>query len=90
MRSEKEQTLSTSYSNNWIQVPVNQYKKLINEKENVMNVIPTAVNSYEILSNLQEMTDSNMTEINKKLGYDVGRNYLHVVPTGSIHSPTII
>jgi hypothetical protein len=73
MHNEKEQLLSTSYSNNWIQVPVNQYKKLRNVEENVMNLSAIAVNRYEILSNLKETTDSNMMEINK-LRYNARRN----------------
>jgi hypothetical protein len=85
---KKKKILSTSYSNNWIQVPVNQYKKLRNMEENVMNLSPISVNRYEILSNLKETTDSDMMEMNKKLRYNVGINYLHVVSTGSTSTET--
>jgi hypothetical protein len=90
MHNEKETILSTSYSNNWIQVPVNQYKKLQNVEENVTNLFPIAVNRYEILSNLKETTDSNMLEMDKKLRYNVGKSYPHGVPTGSISTQTYI
>ena len=61
----KEQIHCTSYSNNWIQVPINRYKKPRNVEENVMNLFPVAVNRYAILSKLKETTDSNMMEMNK-------------------------
>ena len=83
----KKNKYLTTYSNNWIQVPVNQYKKLRNVEENVMNLSAIAVNRYEILSNLKETTDSNMMEINK-LRYNARRNQLHVVPNGSISTET--
>jgi hypothetical protein len=84
----KKNKYLTTYSNNWIQVPVNQYKKLRNVEENVMNLFPIAVNRYEILSNLKEMADYNMMEMNKKLRYNVVINCLHVVPTGSTSTET--
>jgi hypothetical protein len=64
-------------------VPVDQYTKLRNVEESVMNLFPIAVNRYEILSNLKETTDSNIGEMDK-LQYKVEINYPHVVPTSSI------
>jgi hypothetical protein len=56
MHNKQEQTLTTTYSSNWIQAPVNQNKKLRNVEENVMNSFPIAVHCYEILSNFKEIT----------------------------------
>jgi hypothetical protein len=66
----EDQTHSRTRTSDWIQVPAIQHKNPKNMARNSSKVSPITTNSFEVLSNLEEIMDGQTTVNGEKLWHN--------------------